>query len=142
LPSAKILIVGQAPGLKAHQTRISFNDASGDRLRRWTEITRKQFYDESKIALMPIGFCFPGRNKKGGDLPPFKKCAPLWHLQLLPFFPDVQLTLLVGNYAQKFYLKDRYKGSLTETVLAFQDYLAQYFCLPHPRWRNTAWIKN
>ncbi len=141
LPTATILIVSQAPGLKVHETGLSFNDPSGDRLRSWLEIDHSEFYDESKIAIMPIGLCFPGRNKRGGDLPPLKACAPLWHHRLLPFFPNIKLTLLVGSYAQKFYLKKRRKISLTETVQAFEEYLPEYFPLPHPSWRNTGWIK-
>lgn len=142
LPSATILIVGQAPGLKVHETGLSFNDPSGDRLRSWLEIDRDQFYDESKIAIIPIGLCFPGRNQMGGDLPPLKRCAPFWHPRLLPLFPNIKLTLLVGSYAQKFYLKERCKSSLTETVQAFEEYLPYFFVLPHPSWRNTGWIKH
>jgi uracil-DNA glycosylase len=140
LPSAKILIISQAPGLKVHQTGLSFNDPSGDRLRSWINISRDQFYDESKIAIIPMGLCFPGRNKHGYDLPPVKKCAPIWHPKLLPLFPNIHITLLVGGYAQKFYLKDRCKVSLTETVRAFDEYLPDYFPLPHPSWRNTGWL--
>lgn len=141
LPTATILIVGQAPGLKVHETGLSFNDPSGNRLRAWLGIDRNEFYDESKIAIMPIGLCFPGRNKMGGDLPPLKACALLWHHRLLPFFPNIKLTLLVGSYAQKFYLKKRRKISLTNTVQAFEEYFPQFFPLPHPSWRNTGWIK-
>lgn len=141
LPSAKILIVGQAPGLKVHQTGLSFNDPSGDRLRSWLKLTRDQFYDDRKIAIIPMGLCFPGRDKNGYDLPPIKKCAPFWHPLLLPLFPNLQLTLLVGGYAQKFFLKGRCKGSLTETVHAFEEYLPNFFPLPHPSWRNTGWLK-
>lgn len=141
LPSAKILIASQAPGLKVHQTGLSFNDPSGDRLRSWLEIGRDQFYDESQIAIIPMGLCFPGRDQKGHDLPPIKKCAPLWHLRLLPLFPNIKLILLVGSYAQKFYLKGRCKPSLTKTVQSFEEYLPQYFPLPHPSWRNTGWLK-
>ncbi|MGV8947956.1 MAG: uracil-DNA glycosylase family protein [Candidatus Paracaedibacter sp.] len=141
LPSAKILIIGQAPGLKAHETGLSFNDASGNRLRSWLRMERHQFYDERKIAIIPIGLCYPGKDKASGDLPPLKRCAPFWHPQLLPLFSNIKLTLLVGSYAQKFYLKERYKDSLAETMLAFEEYLPQYFCLPHPSWRNTGWLK-
>lgn len=141
LPSATLLIVGQAPGLRVHETGLSFNDPSGDRLRSWLGIDRKQFYDERKIALIPIGLCFPGRDRIGGDLPPLKECAPFWHPRLLPFFPNIKLTLLVGGYAQKFYLKERCKPSLTETVEIFQEYLPHFFPLPHPSWRNTGWLK-
>ncbi len=140
LPSATVLIVGQAPGLKAHQTAIPFNDPSGDRLRFWLNLSRSEFYDERKIAIIPVGLCFPGRNKIEADLPPLKKCAPFWHPQLLPFFSNIKLTLLVGSYAQKFYLKERGKPSLTQTVQAFEEFLPEYFPLPHPSWRNTGWL--
>lgn len=142
LPTATILIVGQAPGLNVHETGLSFNDPSGNRLRSWLEIDRNQFYDESKIAIMPIGLCFPGRDEMGGDLPPLKACAPMWHHKLLPFFSNIKLTLLVGSYAQKFYLKERGKVSLAKTVQAFEEYLPQFFPLPHPSWRNSGWIKS
>ena len=141
LPSATLLIVGQAPGLKVHETGLSFNDHSGDRLRSWLGMNRKQFYDERAIALIPVGLCFPGRNATGADLPPLKECAPFWHPRLIPFFPNIKLTLLVGGYAQKFYLKERCKPSLTETVQTFQEYLPHFFPLPHPSWRNNGWLK-
>ena len=141
LPSARLLIVGQAPGLKVHETGLSFNDPSGDRLRAWLGINRDEFYDETRIALIPVGLCFPGRNAAGADLPPLTGCAPFWHPRLLPFFPNVELTLLVGGYAQKFYLKEHCKSSLTDTVRAFKDYLPRFFPLPHPSWRNTGWLK-
>lgn len=141
LASAKILIVGQAPGLKVHQTGLSFNDPSGDRLRSWLQLTRDQFYNEQKIAIIPMGLCFPGRDKKGNDLPPIKICAPSWHPRLLPLFPNIKLILLVGSYAQKFYLKNQCKPSLTETVQSVEAYLPLYFPLLHPSWRNIGWIK-
>jgi uracil-DNA glycosylase len=141
LPSAKILIIGQAPSLKAHKTGLSFNDPSGSRLRSWLQMDRDQFYDESKIAIIPMGLCYPGRNNKGYDLPPIKKCAPLWYPRLLPLFPNIKLTLLVGSYAQRFCLKNHCKFSLTETVYSFENYLPQYFPLPHPSWRNVGWLK-
>jgi uracil-DNA glycosylase family 4 len=141
LPSAKILIIGQAPGLKVHKTGIPFNDPSGDRLRDWLNLTRDQFYDENKIALMPMSLCFPGRNKEGADLPPVKGCADFWHPQLLPFFPKVRTTLLIGQYAIKYYLKEFSKSSLTETAYAFEEYLPSFFPLPHPSWRNLRWFK-
>jgi uracil-DNA glycosylase len=140
-PSAKILIISQAPGLKVHQTGLSFNDASGNRLRDWMGIDRDTFYDEHKIGIIPMGLCFPGYDKNGGDLPPIKSCAPFWHPRIRPFFPETTLILLVGGYSQKYYLGDRYKGSLTETVQDYKDYLPDFFPLPHPSWRNTGWIK-
>ncbi|MBX3487177.1 MAG: uracil-DNA glycosylase family protein [Candidatus Paracaedibacteraceae bacterium] len=138
-PQAKILIIGQAPGTKAHQTNLPFNDASGDRLRSWLNLTRDQFYDEENIALMPMGFCYPGRNPKGGDLPPLAACAPLWHEQTLKYLPNIRLTLLVGQYAQAYYLRNHRKKTLTETVKAWPEFLPTYFPLPHPSWRNNGW---
>ena len=138
--TAKLLIVGQAPGLKVHQTGLSFNDASGNRLRQWLHIDRSIFYDEDKVALIPMGLCYPGRHKNGADLPPLKICAPLWHSQLLTFFQSIELILLVGGYAQKFYLKSQHQSTLTETVRNYQTYLPRFFPLPHPSWRNTGWL--
>jgi uracil-DNA glycosylase family 4 len=141
-PRAKILIIGQAPGTKAHQTNAPFNDASGDRLRLWLKMTREQFYNADNIALMPMGFCYPGRNPKGGDLPPLTACAPLWHEATLKHLPNIQLILLVGQYAQAYYLKNNRKKTLTETVKSWQEFLPTYFPLPHPSWRNNGWRKN
>ncbi len=140
-PKAKILIVGQAPGTKAHYSTLTFNDPSGDRLRRWLHVNREQFYNEDEFAIMPMGFCYPGRNPKGGDLPPLAACAPLWHRRMLYFLPNIQLTLLVGQYSQAYYLGDRRKRTLTETVRSWSEFLPTYFPLPHPSWRNTGWCK-
>lgn len=140
-PHAKILIIGQAPGTKAHQTGIPFNDASGDRLRLWLNIGREQFYNEKEIAIMPMGFCYPGRHPKGGDLPPIAACAPLWHSKTLAYLPNIQLTLLVGQYSQAYYLRDKAKKTLTETVKSWRDFLPTYFPLPHPSWRNNGWCR-
>jgi uracil-DNA glycosylase len=138
---AKLLIVGQAPGRRVHETGIPWNDASGDRLRQWLRIDRDRFYDVKQIAIMPMGFCFPGTDDAGGDRPPRPECAPLWHPQLMPFLKGVELTLLVGSYAQAFYLGQRRGGTMTETVRRFADHLPQFLPLPHPSWRNTGWIK-
>lgn len=138
-PAAKILIVGQAPGTKAHFSNLTFNDNSGDRLRSWLRVTRDQFYDPNLVAIMPMGFCYPGRNEKGGDLPPMKVCAPMWHPRMVPYLENIQVTLLVGQYAHAYYLKDRRKRTLAETVYARDEYLPTYFPLPHPSWRNVAW---
>lgn len=138
---ARLLIIGQAPGTKVHETGVPWNDRSGDRLRDWLNVDRETFYDESRIAIIPMGFCYPGRDAKGGDLPPRKECAPTWHPCLMPLLPKVGLTLLVGSYAQAYYLKSRRKGTLTETVAAWRDYLPEFLPLPHPSWRNTAWLK-
>lgn len=138
--SARLLIVGQAPGTRVHATGIPWNDPSGDRLREWLQIDRETFYDESRIAIMPMGFCYPGRGK-GGDLPPRPECAPTWHARLLAELPGIQLTLLIGQYAQRYYLPQWY-GSITENVHHFADALPQgFFPLPHPSPRNTLWLK-
>ncbi|MFI2810594.1 MULTISPECIES: uracil-DNA glycosylase family protein [unclassified Microbulbifer] len=138
--SARLLIVGQAPGTKVHETGIPWNDPSGDRLRDWLAIDRDTFYDESRIAIIPMGFCYPGRGK-GGDLPPRPECAAAWHARLLELLPDLQLTLLVGQYAQRYYLPHWY-GSITENVRHYADALpAGYFPLPHPSPRNTLWLR-
>lgn len=138
--SARLLIVGQAPGRRVHETGIPWNDPSGDRLRDWLGIPREVFYDETRIAIVPTAFCYPGQGKSG-DLPPRPECAPAWHARLLAAMPDVQLTLLIGRYAQEFYLRENGKATLTETVAAFEEYLPAYFPLPHPSPRNQAWWK-
>ena len=139
--TARLLIVGQAPGTKVHESGIPWNDASGERLRAWLEMPADVFYDESRVAIVPMGFCYPGRDAKGGDRPPRPECAPAWHPKLLGQLPNLQLTLLVGGYAQKYYLGPRAKGSLTETVRAWRDYLPGYLPTPHPSWRTTGWLK-
>lgn len=135
--TSKIVIIGQAPGIKVHQSGIPWNDASGNRLRQWLNLSTETFYDEANIAIMPMGFCYPGRGKSG-DLPPTKICAPQWHNALLAKMPQVQLTLLIGSYAQQYYLTD--KLTLTERVKRWQDYLPQYLPLPHPSPRNNIWL--
>ena len=140
-PGARLLIVGQAPGRQVHATGMPWKDASGDRLRAWLQIDREVFYDAARVAIVPMGFCYPGRDKKGGDLPPRKECAPLWHARLLPLFPAVRLNLLVGSYAIDYYLKRATKRTMTETVRAWRNYLPRYFPLPHPSWRNVLWMR-
>jgi uracil-DNA glycosylase len=137
--SARLLIISQAPGTRVHETGLSFNDRSGDRLRSWLGIDRDTFYDEDRIAVMPIGFCYPGRDKAGGDLPPRKECAPLWQDRVSAGFRGVDLTLLVGSYAIAYHLGKRARPSMTETVAAWRDYLPKHLPLPHPSWRTTAW---
>lgn len=138
--TARLLIVGQAPGTRVHATGIPWNDPSGDRLRDWLAIDRETFYDESLIAIIPMGFCYPGRGR-GGDLPPRPECALTWHARLLELMPDLRLTLLVGQYAQRYYLPHWY-GSITENVRHFAAALPQgYFPLPHPSPRNTLWLR-
>lgn len=140
-PSSRVLIVGQAPGTKVHETGIPWNDASGDRLRDWLGVTRDVFYDESLFAIVPMGFCYPGRQPRGGDNPPRPECAPMWHPRLRPLLPEVRLTLLVGSYAQAHYLGDRRGKTMTDTVRAFRDHLPEFLPTPHPSWRTTHWIK-
>jgi uracil-DNA glycosylase len=140
-PRAKIRIIGQAPGLKVHMSGIPFNDASGDRLRDWLGVTPAQFYDESLFAIMPMGFCYPGRGK-GGDNPPRPECAPLWHERVRATLPDIKLTLLIGAYAQAHYLGSRRKATLGDTVRAWRDYIDDgYLPLVHPSPRNQIWLK-
>ena len=127
---AKLLIIGQAPGTRVHKTSIPWNDPSGDRLRQWLELDKTAFYDASKIAIMPMGLCYPGKGKNG-DLPPRKECAPQWHSQVLKQLPNIGMTLLVGQYAQNYYLQNKPK-TLTETVRAWQQWAPHYLPLPHP----------
>lgn len=135
---SKIIIVGQAPGLAVHQSGIPWDDKSGDNLRNWMQVDKETFYDPKQIALIPMGFCYPGKGKSG-DLPPRKECAPLWHQKLLNHMPEVRLIILVGQYAQNYYLGDKTKKTLTETVRYFEEYLPRYFVLPHPSPRNNIW---
>lgn len=139
--SARLMIVSQAPGTRVHETGLSFNDRSGDRLRDWLGIDRETFYDESRIAIMPMGLCYPGVDAHGGDLPPRPECAPLWHPRLRPLFPEIGLTLLVGSYAIRRYLPDLARDTMTATVMRWRDFLPRHFPLPHPSWRNTGWLK-
>ncbi|EHZ2551975.1 uracil-DNA glycosylase family protein [Vibrio vulnificus] len=136
---AKILIIGQAPGTKVHHTSIPWNDASGNRLRAWLDIEKQTFYNPKQIAIMPMGFCYPGQGQSG-DLPPRKECAPLWHEALLKLLPNIELTLLIGQYAQNRYLSNKPK-TLTETVQNWQAWLPDYLPLPHPSPRNTLWLR-
>lgn len=137
---SRLLIVGQAPGIRVHQTGIPWNDPSGDRLRYWIGVDKKLFYDETQTAIIPMGFCYPGTGPTG-DLPPRKECAKHWLASLLASLPEIQLTLLVGQYAQRYYLKERCKKNLTNTVATFSEYLPEYFPLPHPSPRNNIWLK-
>ena len=138
--NSRIAIIGQAPGRVVHETGIPWDDKSGDRLRKWLGITRSQFYNPELFALIPMGFCYPGTGKSG-DLPPRKECAPLWHPQLLARLPNLRLTILAGAYGQSYYLKKQAKRNLTETVKSYQEYLPEYFPLPHPSPRNNIWLK-
>lgn len=138
---ARLLIAGQAPGTKVHESGVPWDDASGERLRGWLDLTPEVFYDESRIAIVPMGFCYPGRNPKGGDLPPRRECADHWHARLLPLLTRLRLILLVGQYAQNYYLGARRRKSLTETVRDFEEYGPEFFPLPHPSWRTVGWQK-
>ena len=139
--SAKILIIGQAPGTKVHASGIPWNDPSGDRLRKWMGLDAEQFYNAKQVAIMPMGFCYPGRGASG-DLPPRPECAPKWHDKILEQLPQVELILLIGQYAQAYYLNDKYK-TLTERVKNWQKFSSEgYFPLVHPSPRNQRWLKN
>jgi uracil-DNA glycosylase len=134
--TARILIASQAPGTKVHDSGIPFSDASGDRLREWMGVPDEIFYDERRIAILPMGLCYPGRLPSGGDAPPRHECAPLWRGRLLAHMPDLQLTLLVGAHAQTDALG---RGKMTERVMGFRDHLPTIFPLPHPSWRSRHW---
>lgn len=138
-PRAKILVAGQAPGRRVHESGIPFDDPSGDRLREWLGVTRGQFYDETKIAILPMGFCYPGTGKSG-DLPPRPECAEAWRHRLLQSLPRITLTLVIGQYAQRWHLPRKH-GNLTDTVRAWQDYGPSIIPLPHPSPRNNIWLK-
>ncbi|TCI93781.1 uracil-DNA glycosylase family protein [Tenacibaculum sp. M341] len=137
---SKIIIIGQAPGTKVHASGIPWNDASGRQLRKWLDVTDEQFYDETLFGIVPMGFCYPGKGKTG-DLPPRKECAPQWHQPLFDNMNEIDLVLLIGMYAQKYYLKENAKKTLTETVSNFEEYLPKYFVLPHPSPRNRFWLQ-
>ena len=138
--TARILVVGQAPGARVHTTGIPWDDPSGERLRAWMGVGEEIFYDESRIAIIPMGYCYPGRGN-GGDMPPRRECATLWLDHLLAKLPKIELTLLVGQYAQHHFLPSRRKPSLAETVRAWQEYAPLYIPLPHPSPRNQPWFK-
>lgn len=143
---ARILIAGQAPGLRVHESGLPFNDASGDRLRQWLNVDRNVFYDRDKFAIVPMGFCFPGYDAKGSDLPPRRECAPRWRAQVIGSMPQIELVLAIGQYAQGWHLGDRRMANMTETVRNWRSYFLsndglRVLPLPHPSWRNTGWLK-
>lgn len=137
--TSRIIIIGQAPGLKVHQSGIPWDDASGKQLRKWLGVTVDQFYDTNNFGIIPMGFCYPGKGKSG-DLPPREECAPQWHNLLLEKMKHVELVILIGMYAQNYYLKKVVKRTLTETVSNYKEYLPTYFVLPHPSPRNRFWL--
>ncbi len=139
--SARICIVGQAPGTRVHASGIPWNDPSGDRLRGWLDLDRDTFYDETRIAIVPMGFCYPGQAKSGGDNPPRPECAPEWHEPLRALLPNIELTILAGQYGQRHYLGKTRRKTLTDTVKAWRDYLPDFLPTPHPSWRTTGWQK-
>jgi len=138
--TSRLLIVGQAPGTRVHESGIPWDDASGERLRAWLNIDKKTFYDETQIAIIPMGFCYPGRGKSG-DLPPRKECAETWMPTLQEQLSHISTTLLVGQYAIQYYLGKRRQKTLTQTVQNWQDYAPEFFPLPHPSPRNNIWLK-
>ena len=145
--TARLAVVGQAPGSRVHASGIPFSDPSGVRLRSWMGVSDEEFYDVSRIAIIPMGFCFPGLDAKGGDLPPRRECAPLWRDRLMALLPRIEVMLLAGGYAQRWHLGAEIKGlSLTETVadwrrISDSERPCRMWPLPHPSWRNNAWIK-
>lgn len=136
---SKIVIIGQAPGTKVHASGIPWDDASGKQLRKWLNVSVNDFYDETRFAIVPMGFCYPGKGKTG-DLPPRPECAPQWHEALLNKMPKLELVILIGMYAQKYYLLKEAKKTLTDTVANYKEYLPKYFVLPHPSPRNRFWL--
>ena len=140
-PQTRLLICGQAPGRRVHESGLPFTDPSGDRLRGWMGLDYETFYGRPEIGVAAMAFCFPGTNPKGGDFPPPPRCAQLWRPQLLQQLPQVELTLLVGGYAQEWALGERMQANMTETVRAWRDYAPAILPMPHPSWRNTGWLK-
>jgi uracil-DNA glycosylase len=143
--TARIVICGQAPGIRVHNTGLPFNDPSGDRLRDWLGVGRDTFYDPNKFAIVPMGFCFPGYDAHGGDLPPRRECRETWHDRVFQSMPQLELILTIGQYAQAYHLGRRRKGSMTDTVLNWREYFEarvgpSILPLPHPSWRNNVWL--
>ena len=145
--TARLAVCSQAPGTKVHQSGTPFTDRSGDRLRAWMGVTPEEFYDETRVTIVPMGFCFPGQDEKGADLPPRRECARLWHDKLFAALPQLELVLAVGSYAQAWHLRERAGQSLQDTMLAWRTHLRhksrpRVLPLPHPSWRNNAWLRD
>ncbi len=140
-PRARLALISQAPGVRADRAGRPFADPSGVRLRDWMGVSEEEFYDPDRLAITPMGLCFPGWDAKGGDLPPRRECAPRWQKRIEAALPEIELSLLVGGYAQTFHLGARARPSLTETVAAWRDYLPRYLPMPHPSWRNNGWLR-
>ena len=144
--TARLAVVGQAPGTRVHASGVPFSDPSGERLRDWMGVTADEFYDVTRIAIIPMGFCYPGQDAHGGDLPPRRECAPTWRARLIGELPQIELMLLVGGYAQRWHLGAGVAPNVTQTVTDWRAILAahsapRFFPLPHPSWRNNAWIR-
>ncbi len=144
--TARILIAGQAPGLRVHESGLPFNDASGDRLRQWLAVDRESFYNPDHFAIVPMGFCFPGYDAAGSDLPPRRECAPFWRQRIMDAMPQIELILTIGQYAQAWHLGAQRMASMTQTVAEWRRYLLTnrspaILPLPHPSWRNSGWLK-
>jgi uracil-DNA glycosylase len=145
--TARLAVCSQAPGTRVHSSGMPFTDRSGDRLRDWMGVTPEEFYDEARVAIVPMGFCFPGQNAHGGDLPPRRECAMLWHRKLFTALPQIELVLAIGSYAQDFHLGEGRGKTLQETMLGWRQCLKgkrrpRILPLPHPSWRNNAWLAN
>lgn len=138
--TSKILIIGQAPGVRVHKSGIPWDDPSWERLRQWLDMGKETFYDNTKVGIMPMGLCYPGTGKSG-DLPPRIECAPLWHKKVIDEMKDLEMIILIGGYAQKYYLWKQIEKNLTETVRNYKSYLPKFFVLPHPSPRNNIWMK-
>lgn len=138
---AKLIIIGQAPGTKVHESGVPWDDASGERLRDWLGLKPDVFYDKRRVAIMPMGFCYPGRAASGGDNPPRPECAPEWYAKILPLVSEMELILLVGSYAQKYYLGKDAQKTMTATVKDWRAHLPRFLPTPHPSWRTTGWLK-
>ena len=140
-PQTRLLICGQAPGRRVHESGLPFDDASGDRLRGWLGVDRETFYGDPRLGVAAMAFCFPGTDPKGGDYPPPPRCAALWRPRLLQALPEVELTLLIGGYAQRWALPQTVGRPVAETVARWREHLPRFLPLPHPSWRNTAWLR-